>query len=214
MHNILCYGDSNTWGVDTEKENKRIGYEKRWTQIMAGNLDKDYHVIEEGLPGRTTVFEDPFGYGRHGEKYFEIALLSHVPIDLLIVMLGTNDMKDIYNATAEDSAKGVERIIIKAKSLFSECFVNEFKILIVSPIQLSQPIDGNWYYGFSEKSVEKSKQLAEHYRRVAELHGCEFLDAAQYAKASVYDGVHIAGKDNERLGKEMAEKVKKILVNI
>ena len=77
MHNILCYGDSNTWGVDTEKENKRIGYEKRWTQIMAGNLDKDYHVIEEGLPGRTTVFEDPFGYGRHGEKYFEIALLSH-----------------------------------------------------------------------------------------------------------------------------------------
>ncbi|MCI8556890.1 MAG: SGNH/GDSL hydrolase family protein [Lachnospiraceae bacterium] len=211
MYNILCYGDSNTWCVNTEEQNCRIEYKKRWTQVMACKLGENYHVIEEGLPGRTTVFEDPFGYGRHGEKYIEIALMTHNPIDLLIIMLGTNDMKDIYHATAEESAWGLERIILKAKSLFSQCFVNHFKILVVSPIHISETMDGQWYYGFSEKSVEKSKQLAEHYKKIADIHGCEFLDAAQYANASMYDGVHMANNDNERLGEEIAQKVKKVL---
>lgn len=211
MYHVVCYGDSNTWGVNTKQNLIRLSPEKRWTQVAARILGEDYRIIEEGLQGRTTVFDDPFGYGRNGEKYLDIAVLSHDPINLLVIMLGTNDMKEMFRVTAEDSAWGIERIIIRAQNLFSQCCGGKFKILVVSPIHLTATASGNWYYGFTENSVKKSQRLAGYYKLIAEKYKCAFLDAADYAKASILDGVHIANEDHKILGEAMADKIRMIL---
>lgn len=211
MYNILCYGDSNTWGVNPEDNFSRVSYKDRWTQIMKRELGEDYCVFEEGLPGRTTVFEDPFGYGRHGEKAIDISLYTHNPLDVLVIMLGTNDMKDIYNASAEDSACGMERVVIRAKNLLKQLNSENTRILVVSPIHVGVSDSGNWFYGFSSKSIEKSKQLARYYKEVSVRQSCEFMDASKYASPGGYDGIHIANADNEALGKAFAQKIRTMI---
>ena len=98
MINILCYGDSNTFG-SIPKENKRYSINERWTGRLQNILGNDYRIIEEGLGGRTTVFDDPFEPGRNGIAYIEIALETHKPLDLIILALGTNDVKAHFSAT-------------------------------------------------------------------------------------------------------------------
>ena len=110
MKHILCFGDSNTHGSTTEYIG-RYDYEDRWTVIMNRLLGEGYHVIEEGLGGRTTVFNDPFKPGKRGIDDISNILQTHKPLDLVIIMLGTNDTKQVYNASVKSIAYGVEMII-------------------------------------------------------------------------------------------------------
>lgn len=121
MKQILCFGDSNTWGL-IPKTNQRYPWGVRWTSILDNELNRhfnnEYRVIEEGLCGRTTVFDDPLRDGRNSFKLLPTILESHNPVTDVIIMLGTNDCKTVYNASAEVIGQGVERLINQVRAAF------------------------------------------------------------------------------------------------
>jgi lysophospholipase L1-like esterase len=222
MKTVLCYGDSNTYGwspvsfdpLDTPivYSQYRFDENKRWTGVMSNKLGDKYHIIEEGLPGRTTVWDDPVeGIDKNGEKYLLPCLLSHTPIDLVVLMLGTNDLKMRFSATAFDIAMSVGVLIgiIKASGTGMEGRSPE--ILIISP----PPLGKLTKFGeFLEGGKEKSKRFSKYYQRISKQLGCEFMDAGKIIKSSPIDGVHFEEKEHAKLGKVIADKVKSILQNV
>ena len=175
MKQIICFGDSNTWGYDGESK-KRLPWGKRWTSLLQEKLKGvDVRIIEEGLCGRTTIFEDPLREGRKGTALLPVILETHMLSDLLVLMLGTNDCKTIFKASSQVIASGVERLIDQVERLSPQT-----KILLVSPITLGEKV---WQEGydpeFSQESVEVSKALAAEYEKLAEKKGISFLDAAK-----------------------------------
>ena len=155
--NILCFGDSNTYGYKPDGTG-RFDTDTRWTSLLQKKLGADHRVIEEGLCGRTTVFQDDLREGRRGLDLIGVSMEMHNPIDLLIVMLGTNDCKTRYNASAGTIAKGLAQVIQKARKNASQ----PFDLLVISPIHLGEGVgDPGFDPEFDEKSVEVSKKLAE-----------------------------------------------------
>lgn len=168
--NILCFGDSNTYGYKPDGTG-RFDTDTRWTSLLQKKLGADHRVIEEGLCGRTTVFQDDLREGRRGLDLIGVTMEMHNPIDLLIVMLGTNDCKTRYNASAGTIAKGLAQVIQKARKNASQ----PFDLLVISPIHLGEGVgDPGFDPEFNEKSVEVSKKLAEEYHKVALLHHAAF----------------------------------------
>lgn len=200
MNKILCFGDSNTYGLRPDGAG-RYSNEIRWTGLIQKNLGLDYFVIEEGLCGRTTIFEDKARFLRSGIDYLKPFLESHDDIDLVIIMLGTNDCKSLYNNSSKDIAHGIELLVdvIHKKS--------EASILIVSPIHLGEKvyiIDKD----FSENSIKVSKQLAVEYEKTAKENACDFLDASKFAISSEVDMQHLDEKGHFSLANAIAEKIK------
>lgn len=130
--NILCFGDSNTYGYRPDGSG-RFDADTRWTGLLQKKLGTNDRIIEEGLCGRTTVFSDELREGRRGLDTIGILLESHAPVDLLILMLGTNDCKTRYNASAGTIVKGLEQVITKAQKSSS----HPFRLLVISPILLA-----------------------------------------------------------------------------
>ena len=177
MRQILCYGDSNTYGL-VPKEHARYPWDSRWTGRLNEKLGlQQYRVIEEGLCGRTTVFDDPFRAHRNGAKLVNTVLETHGDSDLIILMLGTNDCKTAYKTTPELIGKGVETVISKIKS-----FAPDSRILLVSPIHLGEKVwEKSYDPEFSRESVEISKGLADVYADIARNEHLYFLDASDVA---------------------------------
>lgn len=171
MINILCYGDSNTYGY-IPGGNGRFDENIRWTGKLSKALEKKCHIIEEGLCGRTTVFEDALREGRRGADLIGTIIESHNPIDILIIMLGTNDCKTRYGASAGTIAKGMEEVINRAYSKAT----TDMKVLLISPILLGEGVGD---YGFDPEfdlqSEATSKQLAKTYESLAQKKDTTFL---------------------------------------
>lgn len=209
MKNVLFYGDSNTWGYNPE-DGSRYAYEKRWTTIAAKALGEDYNCIDAGLNGRTTVFDDPWKACRNGRDALDFELQSHKPLDLVVIMLGTNDLKFVG---AERSAKGLETIAMMVKhanerfSTSSPVFPGGAKILIVSPVVTAFDKDGE----LIPHAHEESKKFAACYKEIADKCGAAFLDAAEYAVACSIDGEHMLPEGHAALGTAIAEKIKNII---
>lgn len=193
MKNILCFGDSNTWGYNPYTKT-RYDINKRWTGILQKELKGD-RIIEEGLVGRTTVFEDELRKGRRGSELLPIVLESHSPLDLVILMLGTNDCKTVYNASAEVIGKGIQCLVRQIRQSTPDT-----KILLISPIRLG---DGVWEEGydneFSQCSVQTSLKLPEVYRRIARENQLYFLAASEYAVPSEADREHLDEEGHKQL---------------
>lgn len=135
MKSILCFGDSNTYGL-VPGTNNRYEWGTRWSSILDERVrDKGYRVVEEGLCGRTTIFEDPLRDGRRGTELLPTILESHKPVDMVVLMLGTNDCKTVYDASAEVIGKGIEKLISQIKAVDSD-----IKILLMSPINLGKNV--------------------------------------------------------------------------
>lgn len=210
MKYILCYGDSNTWGCVPEKFT-RYEFDERWPGYMKNLLGEDVHVYENALNGRTTVFEDSIEEGRNGRTNLEVTLIQNAPIDLFIIMLGTNDVKNRFAKDPWDIGWGLNLLISIVKN--STCGVDGCapKILIAAPIHLSSDWGSSLHNTvFSVESVEKSTQLAQIYQVIAERNGCYFIDASLYA-SSCGDGVHMSKEGHAAIGKAMAEKIKEII---
>jgi len=142
MKNILCFGDSNTWGY-TPGTGERYAADVRWTGVMQNALGADYHVIEDGMNARTTVYDDMWSMWRNGKDALPISLIAQKPLDLLIISLGTNDLKF---TDARGSARGIDTLItlvnmVQARKESSLVFPNGVKILVVSPILLHPDVD-------------------------------------------------------------------------
>ena len=204
MKQILCFGDSNTWGLDGET-GKRFPWEERWTGILQEKLaDRDIRIVEEGLCGRTTIFEDPLRLGRRGTELLPTLLETHTP-DAVVLMLGTNDCKTVYGASAEVIGRGIEKLIKQIKAVAADT-----KILLISPIWLGE---GVWEEGFDpefdEKSVETSKKLKAVYQRIAGEYGCDFLAASDYVGPSEADREHLSKKSHKILADAIYKELKK-----
>lgn len=133
--NILCFGDSNTWGYKPDKTG-RFDENTRWTALLQKKLGPEYHIIEEGLCGRTTVFHDELREDRRGLDMIGVTVEMHNPLDLVIIMLGTNDCKTRYGASASVIARGLDQVIRKARLNSSQ----HFDLLIISPIHLGHGV--------------------------------------------------------------------------
>jgi lysophospholipase L1-like esterase len=205
---VLCYGDSNTWGSDPET-GERFPEDVRWPGVLARNLGEGYRVIEEGLPGRTTVWNDPIeGDYKNGRTYLMACLESHRPIDLITLMLGTNDLKARFGTSASDIAQAATSLA--EMMLRSGCGPDGGApvVVLISPPAVAKLTDMAQMF---EGAEAKSMQFPEHYERFAEQKGCEFLDASQIIVSSDVDGIHLDAGEHRKLGEAVAERIKRIL---
>jgi lysophospholipase L1-like esterase len=207
MKVIVAFGDSNTWGSDPATAT-RFAPEVRWTGVMARELGAGFHVVEEGLRGRTTVFDDPIEPDRRGADYLPPCLRSHAPLDLLIVALGCNDLKTRFSATPGDIANGAERLINMARAEPVGPNGAPPALLLVAPPPLMRLTD---FAEMFEGGLEKSKRLGARYREVAERNHIGFLDAGEFIVCSDLDGIHYEANQHAILGRAMAAAARMVL---
>ena len=202
MKNILCFGDSNTWGYSPQDGN-RFPPDIRWTGVLQKSLGADYRIIEEGLNGRTTFINEDERPLRSGSDVLQILLESHRPLDFVIIMLGTNDLKVEFNLSVEEIAQGAKTLCEMV--LNSEYLADNIpQILLVSPTHIGSTIMPDQEEFFNQ-AREKSYQFAEHYEKAAAEIGVHFLDAANIVGPSKVDGVHWDADQHVKFGKCLAQ---------
>lgn len=203
MISILCYGDSNTWGC-IPGILTRYPAEVRWTGILQRKLGTGYHIIEDGINGRTTVWDDPVNQCRNGLAALGYSLYRAKPLDLVVLMLGTNDLN---YTDAEGYYLGIKLLcqrILKANISYpgtSKVFPEQTRLLLVSPINATE----------NTPSYTESCQFAAYTEKAADELGIPWLDAAQYARPSPLDGCHMEAKDHAALGHAIYNKILEIL---
>lgn len=205
MKTVLCFGDSNTWGYDAATNGR---FDRRYPRILQEMLGDEYYIIEEGLPGRTTVFEDPLNEGLCGLNYIYPCLMSHAKIDLLIINLGTNDCKQRFSATAKNIADGVKRLVLKARS--ADAWNEGAKILIIAPAPIREEVNTSPVAGEMGDCHKKSEELAGEYRKTADLLGCDFLDAKEFVVMNDIDFMHLTQEGHEVMAGVIGKYIKGI----
>jgi lysophospholipase L1-like esterase len=208
IRTILCYGDSNTHGtapMPAAFHDERFARELRWPGVLQTMLGAGWLVIEEGLPGRTTAHDDPIeGAHKNGVTYLKPCLESHRPIDVLAIMLGTNDLKARFSVPAMDIALGVDLLCRTALASAAGPAAGAPKLLIVAPVPI---LEAAWLAEMFEGGEAKSRRLAPLYQEVAERHGAAFFDAGSVASCCTVDGIHLEADQHRRIGKAMAQVV-------
>ncbi len=209
---ILCFGDSNTYGYCNEGESsdpgERFNENERWTRLLQQKLGDEYLVIEEGLNGRTTCFDDPLTEGLKGIDYISPCLRSHSPIDKLIIMLGTNDCKDRFAVSAPCIAQAMARLVRKAMD--TDCWGGKKpNILVIAPPHIRQGLKEHHFYDIMGPGCfEKSRELAAYYKPQCEVLGCEFMDAQGVAEFNYSDCMHYSKLGHAQLAQALYEKLK------
>ena len=210
MKTVLCYGDSLTWGYDAETLG-RHRFEDRWPSVLQAELGGGAHVIAEGLNGRTTAFDDGLaGEDRNGARVLPTILGSHAPLDLVVVMLGSNDMKPWIHGRALAAAHGVRRLAQIVRGHAYPFGGPPPEIMLVAPPCVSRT-DNTEFADMFAGGNEASRKLAPLYETVANEMGCGFFDAATVAKTTPLDGVHLDAENTRAIGKALAPLVKKML---
>ena len=203
---ILCYGDSNTWGYISGTDHQRYGENERWTRLLGNLLGNEYEIIEEGLNSRTLISNDlrPGREGRNGYEYLMPCLDSHDPLDLVVLMLGTNELKTMFNKSIEEVGSLLEEYFVKTiinrkSQINGECY----KLLIVAP-----PIakdDGSGKYA---GAYEKSLRFNEVYSDIANRNNCYFVDNSLLDVG--IDGVHLTKESHKILADKLYNVIKDI----
>lgn len=208
MKTILCYGDSITWGY-SPVDGTRFGFGERWPGILQTELGDSVRIIEEGLPGRTTNWDSPFLPDRNGRKALPMVLESHAPIDLFILMLGTNDLWKGFDFSASDIASSCISLIWTVQKAMAGPGLGVPEILLVAPYPLGKLSQFMEFFFVGRGGV--SKNLAAEYKKAAETTGCHFFDSSKYVKASEPDGVHIDVSGQRKLAQAMKKTVTGLL---
>lgn len=210
MRTVLAYGDSNTWGAATvARPDGRYGHDERWPGVMQSVLGGGWRVIEEGLPGRTTVHADPVeGAHMNGRDYLLPCLRSHRPLDVVAIMLGSNDLKARFAVPATDIAAGAGELVKLARQAEAGRDSGVPKILLIAPPPMlshtgERPDFARMFAGGYEKSLEFGRLYAD----VAALHGTAFLDAGTIIRSSAHDGLHLDPEAHLALGRAVAAAV-------
>lgn len=210
MYTVLCFGDSNTHGqVPGGSPLDRYCYERRWPGVLQRELGRKWHVIEEGLSGRTTVRDDPIeGAIKNGRTYLRPCIMSHAPLDLIIIMLGTNDLKARFHQPASEVAMGIGCLIHDIQELAPGPAGHAPEIMVVSPPPMLDDIK-EWDQIF-KNAQPKSQELALQFEIMADSLEVHFFDAGSVARCDPLDGFHINDKAHERLGVALAREVEAI----
>lgn len=212
MKTIVCYGDSNTHGYDPENGG-RYPYDVRWPGRLQNLLGREeYYIIEEGLNSRTTVNPDPcYDDNKSGMQLLPAILKTHMPMDLLIIMLGSNDMKQRFHMEPGEIARGVSLLIQTAKNVFASKGQTA-EILLIAPPPITKDLrEGACYCEFGDRALRVSAALSDWYARVAQSQGIHFLDAAALVKPSAIDGLHLTPEGHAVLAAAIAERCSDIL---
>jgi len=207
MEKILCYGDSNTWGYNP-RTGERFPRDVRWTGVLRAELEDGYEVIEEGLNGRTTVWDDPIEGYKNGKTYLIPCLESHQPVDLVVMMLGTNELKMRFSLSAYDIAEGIRVLVDVIQKSETGHDGDPPELLLMVPPPIAKLTE---FAEMFEGAEAKSRRFAEHYRRIAEEQGCEFFDTSSVIVSSDIDGIHFEVSEHQKLGQAVADLVKQIL---
>ena len=208
---IVCFGDSNTWGYNAVNES-RFAEEVRWTGRLASMLGDNFRVIEEGLSGRTSVIDDPLFEGLNGLTYIDPCLRSHSPLDLVIIMLGTNDTKERFSLTSYNIAQGILRIAQKAKQSITGINQQSPEVLIISPPR----IGGKYRHAtigdaMGDGCAEKSAHLATHLEKLIDQEQFHFLDATSIPMNEI-DYMHLDEGGHKLLAQLVFDKLHQILL--
>ena len=207
MTTVLCYGDSNTFGYVPET-GMRYPKDVRYPGKLGQLLGDEYCVIEEGCNGRTTIHDDPIDGWKNGLDYLRPCLNSHKPVDIVILMLGSNDLKTTFHLTAEGIADGVAVLVDVIQTFTEEKQGFVPKIILVSPPEIGEDIRYSPFYGaFSEDAIGESKRFPECYKAVADKYGCVFLDAAKYISPSKTDSLHLTPEGHRVLAEKIYETI-------
>lgn len=218
MRTVLCFGDSNTWGFDIEAWLKagsafptRYALEVRWPGVLAAALGDGFRVVEEGLNGRTTVFDDPVeGRHKNGSRYLCACLESHAPLDSVVIMLGTNDLKARFSAPAADIAAGAVSLARMALASGAGPEGRAPAVLLVAPFPLGEGMGTSPFgemFGY-ESGVEKSRHLGERFAEAAASLGLPLLDSGSLVTAHPLDSLHLSAPAHRDLGLAVARALK------
>ncbi len=218
---VLVFGDSNTWGwipVERGIPTTRYATGQRWPGVAQAVLGDGFEIIEEGLSGRTTdLFDsDPTvkelsGAGLDGSAYLPAAVASHLPLDLVVIMLGTNDLKTKFDRSPEAIALGVRGLVERVGRIDHGAWT-EYpvpKVLVLAPPPLVQT--ERFPAAILAGGIDKSRALASHLEAVAAATGAEFLDVGAITSADGVDGIHLSEAAHRKIGLAVADKIRAIL---
>lgn len=210
MINILCYGDSNTFGYDPHTGG-RYDESTRWPTRLQDALGDDYKVIEAGLNGRTSCFDDPNMPNVNAMKTVENDLRLYDHLDMIVIMLGTNDLKEFTGADEEQIAESVEMLMQKMKEIMKAKQGKDPMFLIVCPPEIGSGIRASNFYGdYKETAIAKSRKLPSAFRRMTVKNGCMFFDSSEWVKASEVDSIHLNTADHALISEKVAEIISSI----
>ncbi len=208
MKRVLCYGDSNTYGAPPVAGEGRFGPDVRWTGVMAKALGPGYTVVEEGLNGRTTRWDDPIELGRNGRTYLRPCIESQNPIDLMTIMLGTNDLKVRFDLAPSDIAQSAAELASEARRFAVNAEGQPAIVLLLAPPPTTTLTDYDQMFAGADV---KSAQFAHYYAVMAKHHGLPFFDTGSVIRSSTGDGIHFDPDQHAVLGKALAAEVRRLL---
>ncbi len=215
MKTLLCFGDSNTWGYDPAATAVapfpiRHAHDVRWTGVLARELGDGWRVIEEGQNGRTTVHDDPLNVARNGKTFLPACLESHKPLDLVVLMLGTNDLKNTFGVSPGEIATGAS--ILAKMILQSDAGVNGEtpQLLLVCPPAIGDMSRAPEIAEKINDAQSRSMALPKHYEAIALQLGCAYLNSQEVVVPSPLDGIHLEAEEHAKLGKAIGAAVKSL----
>ncbi|WP_404343702.1 SGNH/GDSL hydrolase family protein [Pseudoalteromonas mariniglutinosa] len=203
--NILCFGDSNTFGI-SPVDGKRLAETERWPSILAKLLGSEHQVIEAGQPNRTLVKDPPFSGDKSGIKYLKPYLEAHT-VDVIIIQLGTNDLKARFTLSAIDITQALEELILAIKAFYHG--QTQPKIIILSPPKIHEVGSYKSIYAGAGK---KAEQLPIEFKAAADRHTCEFLDSYPLIKPCKKEGIHLPVSAHRELANSLTPIIKKAAV--
>ncbi len=202
---VLIYGDSNTHGYRVS-DGLRFPKTERWTGICQEIVSDKIEILEEGLNGRTTCVDEEGMEFRNGMQYIQPCIRTHLPLDMVCVMLGSNDLKAVFRLTPEEIALQAARVLARAREVVQSKYPDSLcEYLLISPIEVGRELlTGPFGWEFEgELTIEKSKRFRICYEEEARKQGFLFFDAAKHAAAGKIDGLHLDAENHKKLGEAM-----------
>lgn len=208
---IVCFGDSNTWGYDAE-DLSRFPKGVRWTGRLASLLGDEFDLVEEGLSGRTSVVDDPLFEGLNAYKYIQPCLMSHSPLEMVIIMLGTNDTKERFSMTSHNIAQGISRLVQKIRTIPCGVDNKSPKIIVIAPPPIEE--------GYLETEVvnsmglgcdTKAFELEDHLKEFLKLEGIELIETKGIIGMNKIDYMHLDSNGHKDMADLVFSKIKKYL---
>ena len=203
MKKIICYGDSNTFGLNT-KDGQRFDQNTRWTAILQKYLGTEYEVINEGACDRTGFVNNPKGFEFSAQRHFPKMISKIDNIDILIIALGTNDLQFQYSISVGAIEKGLENLIKLAQTKAEN-------IIIIPPLILSEKIlEGSFNFQFNKTSIVKSRKIGRIYRQISNAYHCNYFDINKFTKPSDVDGLHYNEESHKIIGDNLSNLINKL----